>query len=99
MGGLSERSLRHRFGDEPDFIHGHEDGLRASLGAIRVATGREPRWRFDETSQHRCLGDPHLTGRLAKIALGRSIDAVGAGTEINAIEVKLENLSFAEFAF
>ena len=71
---------------------------RAPLGAVRIAARREPRRRFDEAREHRGLGDPHLLGGLAEIALRRGVDAVGAGAEIDAVEIELENFGLGEFA-
>src|SRR5262249_56794941 len=42
------------------------------------------------------FGDPHLARRLAEIALRGRFDPVGAGAEIDAVEIKLKNLRLAE---
>jgi hypothetical protein len=95
---LRERGLHHGFGDEAELAHGREHGLGAALGAGGVAVGRQPRGRFHHARQHRGLGDLHLARRLAEIALGGGLDAVGAGAEIDAVEIELENLGLAELA-
>src|SRR6516162_7134413 len=40
-----------------------------------------------------------MTCRFAEITLRRPFDAVGAGAEIDAIEIKFENLRLSEFVF
>ena len=46
----------------------------------------------------RCFSEVQIAHRLAEVALGRGLDAVGAGAEIDPVEVKLENLGLAELA-
>ena len=40
-----------------------------------------------------------LPRRLDEIALRRALDAVGAGAEIDAVEIEFENLGLGEFVF
>ena len=62
------------------------------FGAFRIAVRRQPRRRFDEARQHRGLRDRDVLRRLAEIALRRGFDAIGAGAEIDAVEIELEDL-------
>ena len=66
--------------------------VRAALGAFGIAGRRKPRRRLDEAGQHRGFGERHLARRLAEIALRRRFDAIGAGAEIDAVEIELEDL-------
>ncbi len=43
-------------------------------------------------------GDRHVLRRLAEIALRRGLDAIGAGAEIDAVEIELEDLVLGIFA-
>ena len=56
-----------------------------------IAARRQPRRRFDQAREHRRLGDLHLAGGFAEIALRRGFDAIGAGAEIDAVEIELED--------
>ena len=98
VGGVPDRSLRLCFGDELGLRHGGKHGLRALLGAFGVAIGRQPRRRLDQACEHRGLCQRHVLGGLAEIALRCSLDAIGAGAEIDAVEVEFENLGFGVLA-
>ena len=84
--------------DEAEFVHRGEDELGAGLRRIRVAVRREPRGRLDEAGEHRRFGEGDVAGGLAVIALRRRLDAVGAGAEIDAVEIELEDLVLGVFA-
>ena len=62
------------------------------LGASRDGDCTRP-------GQHRRFGERQVPRRFAEIALRRAFDAVGAGAEIDAVEIELEDLRFAEFVF
>ena len=80
---------------KPTFGHGGEHDLRAPLGAVGIAGRRQPRRRLDEAGEHRRFGELHLARGLAEIALRGRLDAVGAGAEIDAVEIELENFVLA----
>jgi hypothetical protein len=71
----------------------------AALGAVRIAARGQTRGRLHQAREHRRFGDPHFPRRLSEIALRGGLDPIGAGAEIDAIEIKLENLRLAESAF
>ena len=98
VGGMPDRGLRLRFGDEFGVRHRGEHGLGALLGAFRIAVRRQPRRRFDEAREHRGLGQRDVLGGFAEIALRRRLDAIGAGAEIDPVEVEFENLGFGMLA-
>ncbi len=83
--------------DEAGVRHRGEDDLGAPLGAVVIARRRQARGRFDEAGEQRRLGHRHGAGRLAEIALGGGFDAIGAGAEIDPVEIELENLVLGEF--
>src|SRR6266851_5158605 len=68
-----------------------------SVVAIAVARRAEPRRRLEQTGDHRRLVKRHLARRLVEIAVRGGVDAVGAGAEIDAVEVDLEQLVLGEF--
>ena len=68
------------------------------FGAFGVAVRRQPRRRLDEAGQHRGFRDRDVLGGLAEIALGGGLDAIGAGTEIDAVEVEFEQLRLGMLA-
>ena len=80
-------------------MHRGKDELGPVLGRIRVAVRREPRGRLDEPGEDRGFGKGDVAGGLAVVALRRRLDAVGAGAEIDAVEIKLEDLVLGVFAF
>ena len=97
MGGLRQRGMRCALVDEAGLAHGHQHDLGTALRAVRVAARCKSRRGSHEAGEHRSFRDPHLPGRLAEIALGGRLHAVSARTEIDAVEIKLENLRLAEF--
>ena len=84
--------------DELELGHGGEHDLGALFGAVEIARRGQPRRRFDEPREQRGFGERDLSRRLAEIALRGLFDAVGAGAEIDAVEIELENLRLGEFA-
>ena len=76
--------------------HRGEHELRPLLGAVEVLGRREPRRRLDQAGEQRGLGQRHALRRLAEVALRRRLDAVGAGAEIDAVEIELEDLLLGE---
>ena len=62
-------------------------GGAAGCGSARAATGA-----WTRPAEHGGLGERHGAGRLAEIALRRRLDAIGAGAEIDPVQVELEDL-------
>ena len=98
MRGLRDRELGFRFRDESQRRHRGQHHLRAPLGAVRIARRREPRRRFDEAGEHRGFREVELLCGFAEIALRGGFDAIGAGAEIDAVEIEIEDLVLGEFA-
>ena len=69
----------------------------AALGTVRVTGRRQPRRRLDETGKHRCFGQRQLPRRFSEVALCGAFHAVGAGAEIDTVEIKLKDLRLGEF--
>ena len=97
-GRMRERGFFAGGRDETDAGHGGEHGLSAALGAVEIARRRQPRRRFHQAGEQRRLRQAYLPGGLAEIALRRLFDAVGAGAEIDAVQIQLEDLRLGEFA-
>ena len=91
VGGMADRGLRLRVGDEFGIRHRREHDLRALLGAFGIAVRRQPRGRLDEAGEHRGFRQRDVLRRLAEIALRCGLDAIGAGAEIDAVQIELED--------
>ena len=98
VGGLPDRGLRLRIGDEFGVRHRRQHGLGALLGAFRIAVRRQPRRRLDQARQHRGFRQRDVLGGLAEIALRGRLHAIGAGAEIDPVEIELENFRFGMLA-
>ncbi len=99
MGGLRERGLAGRVRDVALLHHGGDDLGGTIRGTGRVAVRRELRRRLHEPGQHRSLAQGDGFGAVAEIAVRRSLDPIGAGAEIDAVEVELEDLVLGVFVF
>ena len=69
---------------------------RSAPAGLRLGASREG--DFTSPASIAASADLHLARRLAEIALRGGLDAVGAGAEIDAVEIELENLVLAELA-
>ena len=98
-GGIGQGDLGHRLGDVALLRHRGDDLRRAFAGALGVAVRRELARRLHQPGQHGGLGQRHGLGAVAVIALGRRLDAIGAGAEIDAVQIKLEDLVLGIFMF
>ncbi len=95
---MADRGLGLRFRDELGVGHRGEHGLGALLGALGIAVRRQPRRRFDQARQHGGLGQCHVPGGFAEIALRGRLDAIGAGAEIDPVEIEFEDLGLGMLA-
>ena len=95
--GMGQGEQRHRIGDETFLTHRLDDLLRALGGTGRIAIRRKSRWRLHQPSEDRRFRQRHIAGAVAKVFLRRGFDAIGAGAEINAVQIQFENLSFRIF--
>ena len=69
---------------------------RSAPSGLRFGASRDG--DFTRPASIAASADLHLARRLAEIALRGGLDAVGAGAEIDAVEIELEDLSLAELA-
>ncbi len=95
---MPHRRLGLRFRDEPGVGHRGEHGLGALLGALGIAVRRQPRRRFDQPRQHGGLRQCHVPGGFAEITLRRRLDAVGAGAEIDPVQIEFEDFGLGMLA-
>ena len=72
--------------------------MRPLFGAVEVAGGGKPRRRLHQAGEQGRLGQAEFFGVFAEIALRGLLDAVGAGAEIDAVKIELEDLRLGEFA-
>src|SRR5215207_4877091 len=68
--------------------------MAASTSArrLRVAVRGKARRRLDKAREHRGLGERHLAGGPREVALRRRLHPVGAGAEIDPVDVEFEEL-------
>ncbi len=94
---LARRGCGLILGDEAGVDHIGEDLLGPRGSAFPVARRAKLGRRFEQTGDDRRFVEGDLAGGLAEIAMRRSIDAIGAGAEIDAVEIDLEQLLLGEF--
>ena len=98
-GGDASATRSFAFVMEPSSDHRLEHELRAPLGGRRnCASAQAATASLHEAGEQRRFGKRQLPRRFAEIALRSLLDAVGAGAEIDAVEIKLEDLRLGEFA-
>ena len=94
---MGDRLPRGVGADHGLLAHVGDDEFRPALGAVGIARRREPRRRFHQARQHGGFGERQLPRRFAEIALRGGFHPVGAGAEIDAIEIEFEDLLLGEF--
>ncbi len=82
---------------KPSVGHGGEHGLRALLGAVEIARRCKTRRRLHQAGEQGGFGEGYVLGGLAEIALRGLLDAVGAGAEIDPVQIQFENLRLGKF--
>ncbi len=95
---MRERGLFAAGRDEMQVGHGGEHDVRPLFGAVEIARRRQPRRRLHQAGEQGRFRQAHILGVFAEIALRGLLDAVGAGAEIDAVEIELEYLRLGEFA-
>ena len=75
--------------------HGGEDEGGAVARGRGVARRSEPRRRLHQTGQHGRFRQRQFTRALVEIASRRSLDTIGARTEIDAVHIELEQFVLA----
>ena len=74
------------------------DDLVGALGrAAWIVVGRQFRRRLHQAGEHGRLRQGHVLRRMTEIFFRRRIDAIGAGAEIDAVEIEFENLVLGVF--
>ena len=87
--------LRHRTGLDHEVEH--LSGARRGL--LFVAGRVEPGRRLQEAGDDRAFEQVELGRRFAEIAVRRGVDPIGAGAEIDPVEVDFEDLVLGEAVF
>ena len=87
-----ERRLMLLLGDESQIAHAPEHVLLADPGTLRVGDRVEGGRCLGQAGEHRRLCDRNVLERLAEVDLRGGRETVGALTEKNLVNVKLENL-------
>ncbi len=78
------------------FDHLVQNDGRPALGAGGVGHGAVARRRLQQAGQQGGLADGELGGRLVEIALGGGLDAIGAGAEIDPVQIQRQDLLLGE---
>ncbi len=92
LGGMGTGLGRLLFANGAVVHHGIQHQGGALLSPQQVAAGREDRGRAREGRQHRGLRQSQLTRAGAEIGARRAVDAIGGAAQIDAIEIKLQDL-------
>src|SRR5437762_7310656 len=71
--------------------HQAEHGVAALDGAFGETNRVVACWRLGERGERCCFGEVEIAHRLAEVALGCSLDAIGPVAEVYLIEVELED--------
>ena len=94
---MGKRERRHRLGDIALLGHRGDHLGRAFGGGAGIAVGRELRRRLHQAGEHRGLLQRDLPRAVAEIFLRGGLDPVGAGAEIDAVQVEFEDLILGIF--
>ena len=94
----AERDLGHRGRDVALVGHGVDDLRRAFVGAFQIVIGSEFGGRFHQPGEQRGLRQRHVPSVMAEIFARRRLHAIGARTEIDAVEIEFEDLILGIFA-
>ncbi len=82
--------------DKPGLDHVFEDLGGTRRCRLAVAGRAEPGGRLQQPGDHRAFEQVELCRRFAEIAMRGRIHAIGAGAEIDPIEIDFENLVLCE---
>src|SRR6516164_9491915 len=80
-------------------LHAPKHIVEALLSAVGMAVGIKIARALDQASQHGAFGQREALGRFAKIVARGRLDAPRAAPEIHRVQVKFENLFFAQRIF
>ena len=78
--------------DHALLAHGGEHELAALGRGLGIARRRQARRRLQETGKQCRLRQGNIARRLVEIAPRRGLHAIGAGAEIDAVEIHLQDL-------
>src|SRR5690606_2745349 len=84
--------------DPAVFQHPLQHVALALLGAIRMADGREPLRGLDQARKQRRLAEIEVARFLAEVEEGSLLHAVAPVTEVDLVQVQVEDLVLAEVA-
>ncbi len=80
-------------GDVSVFAHDVEHTLETLLRLLGVHVGRPCAWRRNDAGEHGGLRKRQVLGVFVEVRLGRSLDAVGAASQINGVHIVAEHLA------
>ena len=92
LGRMRLGRVRRRGVDHPEVDHGIEADPGALLRFLERSGRRKARRRLDQARQHGRLGEAQLLDRLAEIASAGGIDPIGAGPEVDRVEIAGQDL-------
>ena len=81
------------------FFHQAQHHARAADGGIDIGGGGIAAGRLDQTGDDRRFGGAEVGRRMAEEFAAGAVDPVGSATEIDLVQIKLEDLLLREFPF
>ena len=94
--GLGARGLGLRRRDVALRLHPPEHHRRPLARPVEIAGRRQGRGCLEQARQHRGLGQRHVVRTLAEVAPRRRLHPVGAGAQIDPVQVEGEDLVLVE---
>jgi len=97
QGGV-QRPLLVRSGDIAVFHHSFQDVTLALPGPVEMGEGGIGAGGLGEACQHCRLREGEMTGALPEIPLGGRLHAIGPMTEVDVIQIEVEDLLLGQVA-
>ncbi|MNP01797.1 hypothetical protein D3C76_936250 [compost metagenome] len=85
--------------DFSELVHAPQDPVATLLAARRVGQRVEARRRLGQAGDHRHLRQADIADRFAVIDLRRRLDAVRTVTQVDLVDVQLEDLVLGQLSF
>ncbi|MNZ32921.1 hypothetical protein D3C78_502590 [compost metagenome] len=85
--------------DFAEFVHAPQDPVATLLAARRVGQRVEARWCLRQAGNHCHLRQADIADRFAVIDLRRRLDAVRTVTQVDLVDVQLEDLVLGQLSF
>ncbi len=97
--GFGQRLLPARFVNRAEPVHAPENPVAPLLAALGIDQWIEGRWRLRQAGDHGQLRQRQFVDRFAIVDLRGGFDPIRTIAEVDLVDVELEDLVLAEFAF